>query len=290
MQENTGARKPVELAEAPADLTQRPLKRIGEGIGKVVYGSEHWVVKRERSPFEVVALIVLWRLLRRAERWLPWGIGKRMVERPSRQIRFLRVMMQGVLLAVPKSIWFTTHVRQVWRVYHTRNIRGERLAQTHLEGTALAPERITFPPTRVRVGGWPGWLTVTEATERVEETLYQRLERLAREKKYNEVEKWLGRFLQLRQAGWQRGVFSVDAHLKNFGVSAERIVLLDSGGLTNRWSEIDKRLDFEEVVAQPHIQLGLGPVLGGCPELARGFDARWKEIVNRDVVQQHWPS
>jgi hypothetical protein len=193
------------------------------------------------------------------------------------------------MAVAPKSLWFTAHVREVWRLYHRRNIRGEELAQAHLAGSSLVPERITFPPTRVRIAGWPGWLTVSEATERVETTLYQRLAELARAGRFEEVERWLDRLLELRQAGWRRGLFSVDAHLKNFGVIGDRIVLLDTGGLTNRWREIEGRLAYEEVVAQPHIQLGLGPILAARPDIARRFDARWKAIVNREVVRSHWP-
>jgi hypothetical protein len=285
-----GFRAPRVLPSAPEELTRGRLRRLGEGIGKVVYASEHWVVKRERSPSEVVALIVLWKALRRLERMLPGRWGKRLAERPARQIRFLRLLTQAAMAVAPKSLWFTRHVREVWRLYHRRNIRGEGLAQEHLAGTSLVPERISFPPTRVRIAGWPGWLTVSEASERVETTLYQRLAELARAGRFEEVERWLDRFLELRQAGWQRGLFSVDAHLKNFGVTGDRIVLLDTGGLTNRWREIEGRLAYEEVVAQPHIQLGLGPILAARPDIARRFDERWKAIVNREVVRRHWPA
>ena len=280
--------EPLLLAEAPGELTQNRLRRLGEGLGKVIYASEHWVVKRERSPSEVVALIVLWKALRKLERFLPGSIGRRLIERPGKQIRYLRLLTQALMLIVPKSIWFTKHVRQLWRIYHSRSIRGESLALTHLAGTHLVPERIAFPPTRVRVNGWPGWLTVSEATERVESTLYNRLTELALEDRYEELERWLNRFLDLRQSGWQRGLFSVDTHLKNFGVTGDRIVLLDTGGLTNRWGEIEERLAYEEVQAQPHIQLGLGPLLGDRPDVANRFDTRWKATVNRTVVGRHW--
>ena len=56
---------PRAIAHAPEELTRDRLKRLGEGIGKVVYASEHWVVRRERSPREVVALIILWKVLRK---------------------------------------------------------------------------------------------------------------------------------------------------------------------------------------------------------------------------------
>jgi len=285
-----GRFKPRLLPEAPPELTQGRLKRLGEGIGKVVYASEHWVVKRERSPSEIVALIVLWKMLRKLERLLPGRWGKRLVARPARQIRVLRLLTQAAMAVVPKSIWYTTHVREAWRLYHRRNVRGEALARAHLAATALVPQRVSFPPTRVRISGWPGWLVVSEATERVETTLYQRLVDLARAGRYDEVERWLERFLELRQAGWRRGLFSVDAHLKNFGVIGDRIVLLDAGGLTNRWREIEGRLAYEDVVAQPHVQLGLAPVLAKRPDIARRFDARWKSIVNLEVVRRYWPA
>jgi len=269
---------PRLLLRAPEELTAGRLRRLGEGIGKVVYASEHWVVKRPRTPSEVVALILLWKLLPRP-----------LLQRPSRMIRVFRVCLQAVMQVVPRGVWLSTHVKEVWKVYRTRDLRGARLAQTYLDGTESVPEVIAFPPIRVRVGGWPGWLTVSEATARVEATLYARLVELSRQGRFAEIEIWLDRFLELRQSGWRRGIFSLDAHLKNFGVAGDRIVLLDSGGLTDRWHEVHERLIFEEVIAQPHVQLGLGAVLARCPAIAAAFDARWKEIVNRESVRSHWP-
>jgi hypothetical protein len=280
--------EPRILPHAPEELTRGRLRRLGEGIGKVVYASEHWVVKRERSPSAIVALIVLWKVLRRIEHLLPGRLGQRLLQKPSCQLRFLRVLVQASMVAMPKAVWFTSHIRQVWKQYHFRSARGERLARARLAGSEFVPEHILFPPTRVRVGGWPGWLTVSEATERVEETLYHRLAALAQAGRFDELEKLLDRFLDIRLAGWRLGVFSVDAHLKNFGVIEDRIVLLDTGGLTNRWTDVEQRLEFEEVIAQPHIQLGLGPFLGGQPEIADRFNARWKAIVNREVVGRMW--
>ena len=75
-----------------------------------------------------------------------------------------------------------------------------------------------------------------------------------------------------------------DAHLKNFGIIGERVVLLDTGGLTNRRSDIAERLSRDEQVEEPHVQLGLGRILAGEPELARRFNDRWKSTVNRDTV------
>jgi hypothetical protein len=276
------------LAEAPEELTRAPLRRLGEGIGKVVYASEHWVVKRERSTSAVLALIIIWKFIRKIEHLLPAGVGLRMLRHPSRQLRLLRVLIQACMVVIPRSIWFMSHVGQVWRVYRKRDRRGERLAERHLAGTSLVPDRISFPPTRVRVGGWPGWLTVDEATERVEATLHQRLSDLARAGKFDEVEVWLDRLLDLRRAGWQRGIFSIDAHFKNFGVTQDRVVLLDPGGLTNRWHEVENRLRFEDV-SPPHRRLGLAPILASHPEIADSFDARWRAAVNIDEVRSHWP-
>ena len=118
----------------------------------------------------------------------------------------------------------------------------------------------------------------------METTLDKRVEALAGEGDFSGVELWLNRFLDTRIAGWERGLFSVDAHLKNFGVVGERVVLLDTGGLTNRWSDISERLSKDEKVAEPHVQLGLGEVLAAQPEVANRFNERWKALVNRNTV------
>jgi hypothetical protein len=276
------------LANAPKELLTQPLVRLGEGIGKVVYASPHWVVKRVRSDSEVIALIVLWRLLRRWERFLPVGLGRHLLQRPSRRIRILRVFTQLIVKVLPDRVWFATHIGTVWKRYREQDRRGEKLARDYLMGTSLVPGHIAFPRTQVRIQGWPYWLTVDHATERVECTLHQRLNALAREGRYEEMETWLNRFLDLRQQGWRMGLFSVDAHLKNFGVVEDRVVLLDSGGLTNEWEEVENRLAVEDVVVEPHIQLGLGPLLGSRPDIAARFNARWKQVVSVKGVRRHW--
>jgi hypothetical protein len=272
------------VAHAPDELRGARLHRLGEGIGKVVYASEHWVVKRERSPTEVVSLILLWKILRRWTHRMPFGWGDRLLSRPSRIIRFLRILTQTAMAVIPKSIWYSKHVSQVLRTYVSRDRRGEKLAREHLTGTRLLPEIISFPPETVLVGGWPGWLTIREATERVEATLDKRLEALANDGDFAQLELWLNRFLDTRLEGWQKGLFSIDAHLKNFGVVGERVVLLDTGGLTDRWSDIAERLSKDEQVAEPHVQLGLATILANEPELAERFNERWKATVNRDTV------
>ena len=279
----------VELPQAPAELTGDRLKRLGEGIGKVVYASEHWVVKRERSPSEVVALIILWKILCRWAHMLPFGWGNRLLRKPSKVLRFMRVVTQACMMVVPKSVWYTTHIAQVLRVYRARDRRGEKLARKHLAGTGLVPQRITFPPATVLTGGWPGWLYIREATERVEDTLDHRLAQLAAAGDFAQLELWLHRFLQTRRSGWQLGVFSVDAHLKNFGVIGDRVVLLDTGGVTNRWQDISARLSKDEQVQEPHIQLGLESLLADQPEVAQRFNERWKQMVNLESVREHWP-
>ncbi|MEZ5403732.1 MAG: hypothetical protein R2729_28890 [Bryobacteraceae bacterium] len=276
------------LASAPDELTARPLERLGEGIGKVVYASEHWVVKRERSPLGMASLIVLWRSLKRVEPWIPKQWWQRMTARPTKRLRLMHLFTQAALAVIPRRLWYKAPVRNQWWTWVTRDRRGESLARRELDGSGLIPERIEFPPTRVRVKGWPLWFTVDEADERVDCTLYDRLEEAARRRDTRAIDLWLGRFLELRLRGWTYGLFSVDPHSKNFGVIGDRVVLLDPGGLTDRWDDVEKRLDLEDVVAQPHIQLGLGPVLGSFPEIAAGFDARWREVVNRDAVRRQW--
>jgi hypothetical protein len=281
---------PRTLPYPPDELTRGRLRRLGEGIGKVVYASEHWVVRRERSPGEVVALILLWKALRKMERVLPRNLSVRLLAKPSRQIRFLRLCVQAAMAVLPKSIWFTTHIREVWMMYHRSAVRGERIAEAHLAGSALLPSRVTFPRSRLKILGWPGWLMASEAAERVDATLHRKLTLLARAGRFDEVEDWLRRFLELRTEGWKRGVFSLDAHLKNFGVCGERLLLLDTGGLTNRWPDVENRLALEETIEEPHLRLGLGQILAERPEIAERFNARWKATVNRAVVGSYWPS
>lgn len=281
---------PQVLPDIPEELTRQRLRRLGEGVGKVVYASSNWVVCRERSPSEIVALILLWRALRKLEALLPGSWARRLRERPSRRIRLLRVLLQGAILVFPRTLWYGSHIRDMLRLYHRRSVRGEKLAQTRLCGSLLVPGRVTFPPARVSIGGWPGWLVVSEAAERVECTLFQKMVQLAHESRFEELEEWLDRFLLTRRNGWSLGLFSTDAHLKNFGVIGTRILLLDSGGLTNRWSEVEQVLGKEEMIAQPHVRLGLGHVLAAHPEIASRFDQRWKATVNRAVVRSCWPA
>lgn|SRR5487761_2001565 len=284
------ARETQVLPHAPVELTQGKLIRLGEGIGKIVYASPHWVVKRERTPYEIVALIGIWKLLRKIERLLPGSMGRRLLEKPSRQIRFLRMMAQAGMAILPRAVWFTSHIKEVWRQYHFRSARGERLAREHLHGTSLVPEEITFPSIRVIVGGWPGSLTVSCATERVETTLHQKLQDLAEAGRFEEIELWLNRLLAARQKGWSMGLFSLDAHLKNFGIVDDRVVLIDPGGLTNRWADVEQRLAQEEQAAgKPYVRLGLGKHLAARPEIAARFDARWRALVNREAIRELWP-
>lgn len=283
-------RNPLQaLDRAPEELTQGRLKRIGEGVGKVVYASEHWVVKRDRGASEIIALILIWRLLKRLERLLPRRLAARWTTHPSNALRLLRVAIQAVVSLVPRALWFSTHWGRIWQKFVHRDVRGEYLAVKHLAGTSLVPETVTFPPTLVRVSGWPGWLVVTEATERVEETLYDRLKRLAAQRRWNEVERWLERLLELRRAGWRRGVFSVDAHLKNFGVIESRVVLLDAGGLTDRWEDVEQHLASLAKNGPPSQQFGLAEILRDAPELAARFDARWREVADPQSVRDLWP-
>ncbi|HZL56696.1 MAG TPA: hypothetical protein VFC21_06435 [Bryobacteraceae bacterium] len=280
---------PRAVAHAPEELTRDRLARLGEGIGKVVYASEHWVVRRERTAREIVALIIVWKFLRHRAHRLPFGWGRVLLNQPTRIVRFSRVVIETIIAVLPRSLWYTKHVSQVLTTYRSRDRRGERLARLHLDDTDLVPETITFPPTLVPVAGKISRLRVDQATERVEDTLDRRLNDLAEARDFKSVEDWLNRFLETRQTGWQLGLFSVDAHLKNFGIIGERVVLLDSGGLTDRWIDISAKLSIDEQAGEPHVQLGLDQVLASEPELARRFNNRWRSLVNRDSVIEHWP-
>lgn len=274
---------PRAVEQAPEELTGDRLKRIGEGVGKVVYASSHWVVHRERTPREIIALILLWKILR-TFRW-----GRRMRGRSSKLLRRMRVAIETAIAIVPKRLWYTKQVEEVLTTHRRRDRTGEKLARLHLADTELIPATITFPPVTVLVGGWPGWLVVDKATERVETTLDRHIDTLAATGDFESVDHWLHRLLDTRQTGWQLGLFSVDAHLKNFGVVGDRIVLIDTGGLTNRWEDIERKLSLDEQALEPHIQLGLGKALAIQPEIARRFNVRWRTLVNRESIMEHWP-
>ena len=277
------------LMRAPDELIWEPLPRLGEGIGKVVYASQHWVVKRERRPSEILALIGVWKFLRRLERLLPAWLKPLIVPDPKKRNRWLMLLFQAIVLAVPKGIWFTTHMGEYWRWYVKSEARGAVLADKYLAGTSLLPERVTFPHVRVRVRDWPGLFVVSEATEKVETTLHERINDLARSLRFDEIQVWLDRLLAARRSGWRLGVFSLDAHLKNFGVLGDRVVLLDTGGLTNRWPDIEKRLKLVDEFLSPHARLGLELTLRDRPDIAERFDEQWRATVNADEIRKLWP-
>jgi hypothetical protein len=72
-------------------------------------------------------------------------------------------------------------------------------------------------------------------------------------------------------------------------VIGDRVVIIDAGGLTDCFDQIDQRLRFEERVSEPHAELGLGRVLATRPDMAARFDTLWKAVVNREYVKSRWP-
>jgi hypothetical protein len=82
----------------------------------------------------------------------------------------------------------------------------------------------------------------------------------------------------------------LDAHLQNFGVLGERVVLLDTGGLTNRWEDVAAGLEAGERFLSPHARLGLEMTLRDRPDIAERFDTQWRLTVNADSVRQQWPA
>lgn len=277
------------LPHAPEELTRGRLARIGEGINKVVYASDRWVIKRQRHPSEIIALIIVWKFLKKIDHFLPGALGRKLMERPGRWIRLLRVMFQTLVIPIPKAVWLTTHIGSLWKWHSSREVEGQALLDKYLIGSAGVPRRVTFPPTRVKVSGWPGWMVVSEASERVEATLQDRINELARSRRFDDIEVWLERFLALRKAGWRLGVLSLDPHLKNYGVVGDRVVLIDAGGLTNDWTQIEKRLGKEDDYISPHARLGLEMTLRDRPDIAERFDANWRAAVAVESVREHWP-
>ncbi len=186
------------LDRAPEELTAGRLKRIGEGVGKVVYATQHWVVKRDRGASEIIALILIWRMLKRLERFLPRRLAARWASHPSTALRVLRMAVQTVVSLVPKTFWFSTHWGRIWQKFVHRDVRGEYLAVKHLSGTSLVPETVTFPHAGA---GWRlAWMAGGDRGHRARGgNLYDRLRKLAAESRWNEVERWLERLLELRR-------------------------------------------------------------------------------------------
>ena len=198
------------------------------------------------------------------------------------------MIFQAIVLPIPKAVWLATHIGALWRWHSSREVQGQILADAYLAGTALVPGRVLFPPTRVKVRAWPGWLVTSEAAERVDMTLQDRINDLARALRFDDIEVWLRRFLEFRKAGWQHGLLSLDPHLKNYGVIADRVVLIDAGGLTNNWREIEERLGSEEEFDTPHVRLGLEMTLRDRPDIAQRFDELWKATVSLQSIRDRW--
>jgi len=111
--------------------------------------------------------------------------------------------------------------RRRMEAYRLRDLRGTKLAHCAPGRNQLIPERVIFHG-RVKVGGWPGWLTVQEATERVDATLQQRWLNWPARENFEHLETWLDAF-SIFVNRMAAGTFSLDAHLQNFGVCGDRI-------------------------------------------------------------------
>jgi hypothetical protein len=51
-----------------------------------------------------MALIGVWKLLRRLAHFLPGQVGRRLLEKPGKQIRFLRVVFRVLVVPIPRSV------------------------------------------------------------------------------------------------------------------------------------------------------------------------------------------
>ena len=71
----------------------------------------------------------------------------------------------------------------------------------------------------------------------------------------------------------------------------QRVVLLDTGGLTNRWSDIEERLGLEDEFLSPHAGLGLEMTLRDRPDIAECVSTRaGGRLVNPAAVRRIWPA
>jgi len=66
---------------------------------------------------------VLWKALRRLNGCCPER-GEKAARPPLPPIRFLRVLVQGAILVFPRALWFSSHIRDVLRLYHRRSVRA----------------------------------------------------------------------------------------------------------------------------------------------------------------------
>ena len=278
------------VSHIPEELTLGTLRRLGEGIGKVVYASEHWVVSRERTPLEMVALIVLWKALRKLERLLPGAWGKTLRDRPSRQIRFLRVLVQGAIVVVPRALWFSSHIRDVLRLYHRRSVRGRETG-----ANSFGRIRTDSGAHRVPPGARSHWRLARMADG-------LRGQRTGGFDAPSEDDAAGG-------GGSFRGAGSVartPARDAPGGMAAGTVFAgRTSEKLRHHWrahcpfghGRADEPLGGSGKAVgggrvqptEPHVRLGLGELLEEHAEIARRFDQRWKDTINTEVVRECWP-
>ena len=124
-------------------------------------------------------------------------------------------------------------LRRVLRVYRARDRRGEKLARKHLAG-----EPVWFPNASHfrRRRSWPGAARVAVRPRgHRARGRYPRPRSRTSQKRGISTKSSAQPIPPYPPERWQLGSFSGGCALKNFGVIGKRIVLLDTGGPTNRW-------------------------------------------------------
>jgi hypothetical protein len=289
----------ADVEQVVAELTATPLERVDGGTYRVVFGSRGWVVKRSRSFRNSVAIAVaahlaekLRRVTDRRLRALGWGTPGLALDPMSREGRsraMLRLAVVGIIRAgltvVPAPLWKATPTAREVRDARLSSALSAELA-ARLDGTGLTPPRIDVQATRVRARGRRSF-SVTTAFRRVNHTILADLRAHAKHRRDAEIDALLDGFLECQVELWRRGVFSMDIlPFVNYGVLDGRVVLLDSGSLT------DDPLTIRRFLAARGAKLAYTEAVLAVlltPERARRFRERMAGLFTPIVVRRYGP-
>ena len=297
---------PADVSEAANELIAHPLPVIGAGLGKAVYGTKHWVVKQKRGLPVTASYFMVRRFTPRwakifAERLLsmdfPWGDPAGWLPRDELDqtrlewvFRWRYAVARLWLTVIPEAWWLPSEFGREAVAHERMDREGQQLAEQCLKGTGLIPRRVIFPPIQVSVQGWPWRLSVCEAHERTDISLRSHLHQLDTSGRWEDLRAWLDRVAALQPRLWEHGVFNMDMNvLANHGILNGKVVLVDSGRLTNDPRTIGAFLDsnFEQFMI--HNRRALTYLLPKHPEVRDYFTAQWRALLTRDNLSAVWP-